>query len=198
VLPLVVFALAALLGAAALAIDISLMELARQRAQNVADAAALAGAQNPGSESGAAASLADANNSGGMAFQGVTTVVNADSSVTVQGYVNVPLSFAPAVGYSPHAQDGAANTLSVSAVAAAVMPNVCGLPPGMPIAPFGLIGDDPSSADPAVAYVSALLSGVKILTPGAYQPISTQQILKLAIFCKVWQGGACEWGVRTI
>ncbi|MDQ2798383.1 MAG: pilus assembly protein TadG-related protein, partial [Armatimonadota bacterium] len=87
-LPLVVFALTALLGMAALAIDLSVMELARQRAQNVADAAALAGAQNPGSESSAAASVTAANNSVGSALQGETVAVNSDSSVTVRGYVN--------------------------------------------------------------------------------------------------------------
>ena len=38
-LPLVVFALTALLGMAALAIDIAMMTFAKQRAQNVADAA---------------------------------------------------------------------------------------------------------------------------------------------------------------
>jgi uncharacterized membrane protein len=46
-LPLVIFLLTGLLGAAALAIDLSVMGLARQRAQAVADAAALAGAANP-------------------------------------------------------------------------------------------------------------------------------------------------------
>lgn len=181
-LPLVVFVLTALLGVAALALDIGLMEGARQRAQNVADAAALAGAQNPGAESAAAASVTSANNANGSAFGGGTTIVNGDGSVTVRGYVNAPLSFAPAVGYAPTAMDGAANTLSVYAGATAAMQNVCGLPPGMPVAPFGVIGDDPSSTDPAIAYVSALLSGAKTLTPGAYQPVSSRVTLKLNVW----------------
>lgn len=181
-LPLVVFVLTGLLGVAALALDIGLMELARQRAQNVADAAALAGAQNPGAEGAAAASVTSANNANGSAFGGGTTTVNGDGSVTVRGYVNAPLAFAPAVGYAPTAMDGAANTLSVPASATAAMQNVCGLPPGMPVAPFGVIGDDPTNPDPAVAYVSALLSGRKTLTPGAYQPASSQVTLKLNVW----------------
>lgn len=181
-LPLVVFVLTALLGVAALALDIGLMEGARQRAQNVADAAALAGAQNLGAEGAAAASVAAANNANGSAFQGSATVVNGDGSVTVRGYVNAPLAFAPAIGYAPTAMDGAANTLSVSAAATAAMRNACGLPPGMPVAPFGVIGDDRSNPDPAVAYVSALLSGAKTLTPGAYQPASNQ----VTLYLNVW------------
>ena len=78
------FAAAALLGAAALALDLGLMGLARQRAQNVADAAALAGASVPGAEGIAAASVAAANSANGSAFQGAATVVNADGSVTVE------------------------------------------------------------------------------------------------------------------
>ena len=181
-LPLIVFVLTALLGVAALALDVGLMELARQRAQNVADAAALAGSQNPGTEGAAAASVTTANNLNGSAFQGSTTSVNSDGSVTVRGYVNAPLAFAPAVGYAPTSTDGAADTLSVMATATAAMQNVCGLPPGMPVVPFGVIGDDPSSTDPAIAEVAALLSGRKTLTPGAYQPVSSQ----VTLYLNVW------------
>ena len=108
--------------------------------------------------------------------------MNGDGSVTVRGYVNAPLSFAPAVGYAPTSTDGAANTLSVSATATAAMQNVCGLPAGMPVAPFGIIGDDPSNTDPAIAYVSALLSGKKTLMAGAYQPASGQVVLSLNVW----------------
>ena len=181
-LPLVVFVLTALLGVAALALDIGLMEMARQRAQNVADAAALAGSQAPGAEAAAAASVSAANSANGSAFQGVTTAVNGDGSVTVRGYVNAPLSFAPAVGYTPISTDGIASTLSVSATATAAMQNVCGLPPGMPVAPFGIIGDDPTNPDPAIALVAALLSGKKTLMPGAYQPASSQ----VTLYLNVW------------
>ena len=118
----------------------------------------------------------------GRLSRAAPTAVNADSSVTVRGYVNAPLSFAPAVGYAPTSTDGQADTLSVSASATAAMQNVCGLPPGMPVAPFGIIGDDPTNTDPAIAYVSALLSGKKMLTPGAYQPVSSQVTLKLNVW----------------
>jgi len=181
-LPLVAFVLTVLLGAAALALDLGVVGLARQRAQNVADAAALAGASAPGAEGTAAASVAAANSAGGSAFQGAATIVNSDGSVTVRGYVNAPLSFAPAVGYAPTAADGAANTLSASANATAALLNVCGLPAGMPVAPFGIIGDDPTNADPAIAAVAALLSGKKTLAPGASQPASSQ----VTLYLRVW------------
>lgn len=184
-LPLVLFLLTGLLGAAALAVDLSVMGLARQRAQAVADAAALAGAANPSAASAAAASIVAADNASGAAFYGTTVAVGgtgAGSAVTVRGTVDAPLSFAPAVGYAPHGAGGAANTLSVFAQATASMPSVCGLPPGLPVAPFGLIGDDPANSDPAVAYVSALLSGAKTLTPGVYQAGSTQVTLKINLW----------------
>lgn len=184
-LPLVVFVLTALLGAAALALDLGLMGLARQRAQSVADAAALAGAQAPGAEGVAAASVMAANNASGSAFRGAATAVNADGSVTVRGYVNAPLAFAPAVGYAPRSADGAANTLSASASATAAMQNVCALPAGMPVAPFGIIGDDPTNSDPAIAAVVVLLSGKKTLTPGAYQPVSSQ----VTLYLNIWDSG---------
>lgn len=185
VLLLVIFALAALLGVAALAIDIGMMEWARQRAQNVADAAALAGGQKMATVAGAsdaATQVVGANNTGGGVFQGVGITVNPGNSVTVQGYVNAPLSFAPAVSYTPRSTDGIANTLSVPATATVTMQNVCNLPPGSAVAPFGLIGDDPTNTDPAVAVVSALLSGAKTLPPGVYQPASSQVTLKMNVW----------------
>ena len=181
-LPLVVFLLAGLLGAAALAIDLSVMGLARQRAQAVADAAALAGAANPASAGAAAASVIAANNSPGTAFTGASVTAGSGGAVTVQGSVNAPLSFAPAIGYTPRGAGGSVNTLPVSASATAAMPSACSLPAGMPVAPFGLIGDDPANSDPAVAYVSALLSGAKTLSPGAYQASGTQVMLKLNLW----------------
>ena len=187
-LVLVVFALTALLGVAALALDIGMMEWARQQAQNAADAAALAGGQNMATTAGASAAatqVVGANNAGGGAFQGVAITCNPGSAVTVQGYVNAPLSFAPAVGYAPRSIDGVPNTLSVSASATVTMQNVCSLPPGSGIAPFGVIGDDPTNPDPAVSLVSAVLSGAKTLPPGAYQPTSSQVTLKMNVCCKV-------------
>ena len=180
-LPLVVFLLTGLLGAAALAIDLSVMSLARQRAQAVADAAALAGAASPASAS-AAASVISANNALGQSFSGASVTAGSGGAVTVQGSVNAPLSFAPAIGFAPRSSNGSANTVSVRAAATATLPSACSLPPGMPVAPFGLIGDDPANPDPAVAYVSALLSGAKTLTPGAYQAAGTQVMLNLNLW----------------
>lgn len=180
-LPLVLFLLTGLLGAAALAIDLSTMDAARQRAQVVADAAALAGAASPDSAA-AAGSVIAANNAVGSAFTGATVTAAANGAVSVHGSVNAPLSFAPAVGYAPTGADGTANTLTVSASATAAMSAVCSLPVGMPVAPFGVIGDDPANTDPAVAFVSALLSGAKTLTPGAYQAASTQVMLRLNLW----------------
>ena len=184
-LPLVVFALTALLGMAALAIDMAMMTLARQRAQNVADAAALAGAANMATASQASTAanqVVSANNAGGSAFGGTTVTLGAGNAVTVQGYVNAPLSFAPAVGYAPQSTDGKMNTLSVSATATATVQNVCSLPPGSPIAPFRVIGDDPANKDQAVAYVSALLTSAKTVTPGVYQPTSAQVVLSMNLW----------------
>lgn len=184
-LPLVALTLTALLGVAALAIDVGTMTLARQRAQNVADAAALAGAANTASvnqASAAAGQVVAANNRTAMTFQGLTAALGTGNAVTVQGYVNAPLSFAPAVGYAPQSREGLANTLSVPATATAAVQNICSLPPNSPVAPFGLIGDDPSNTDPAEAFVSALLSGTKTVTPGVYQPASSQVTLKLNVW----------------
>ena len=178
VLPLVAFCLVALLGMAALAIDIALMTLARQRAQNVADAAALAGAQSlvaGGLPATAATQVVTANG----AFGGVNVTTSASGAVTVTGYVNAQLAFAPAVGYAPRSKDGLANTLSVPASATAALPNTCGLPVGSPVAPFGVIGDDPTNTDTTIAYVTALLTGAKAVMPGVYQPASTQTTLTL-------------------
>ena len=181
-LPLVLFLLAGLLAAAALAIDLSVMDAARQRAQAVADAAALAGAASPSGPSGPAGAVIAANNAAGTAFTGAAVTAGPSGAVTVRGSVNAPLSFAPAIGFAPTGADGSANTLTVSASATAAEASACTLPAGMPVAPFGVIGDDPANTDPAIAYVSALLSGAKTLTPGAYQPASTQVMLRLNLW----------------
>ena len=181
-LPLVIFLLTGLLGAASLAIDLRLMGLAKQRAQAVADAAALAGAASPGASGAAVASVIAANNGSGAVFTSTAVSPGANGAVSVQGTVNAPLSFAPAVGFTPHGSDGSANTVTVSASATADMLSVCGLPVGMPIAPFGLIGDDPTNTDPAVVLVSALLAGTKTLTSGVYQAAGTQIMLRLNVW----------------
>ncbi len=181
-LPLVLLLLTGLLGAASLAIDLRLMGLAKQRAQAVADAAALAGAAMPGAPEIAAGSVVAANDGAGAIFTSTSVTADASGSVTAQGTVNAPLSFAPAAGFTPHGSDGSANTVTVSASATASMLSACGLPPGMPVAPFGLIGDDPANTDPAVMQVTALLNGTKKLTPGAYQPATAQVMLRLNLW----------------
>ena len=119
---------------AALALDLAVIYGARQRAQEVADAAALAGGQllpNTTQATAAANAVIAANNAGGRAFtvtgltsptsvtqdDGTTVTVGAGNSLMVQGSVDAPLAFGPAVGYQPLAH-GAANTLSVPAQAA--------------------------------------------------------------------------------
>ena len=184
-LPLVLFALVALLGMAALTLDIGMMEWAKQRAQNSVDAAALAGGQKlaSGAEAtDAASSVAAANSAAGGPLEGVGIIVSPGRSITVEGHVNAPLSFAPIVGFAPRSSEGAANTLSVPASATVTQTNVCGLPSGSAAVPFGVVGDDPASTDPAVVFVSALLSGSKVLTPGASQPVSSQVNLSLRVW----------------
>jgi hypothetical protein len=185
VLPLVLFALVALLGMAALTLDVGMMEWAKQRAQNSVDAAALAGGQKLASgveATDAASSVAAANSAGGGPLEGVGIIVSPGRSITVEGHVNAPLSFAPVVGFAPRSSEGAANTLSVPASATVTQQNVCGLPSGSAAVPFGVVGDDPASMDPAVVFVSALLSGAKVLTPGASQPVSSQVNLSLRVW----------------
>jgi len=185
VLPLVLFALVALLGVAALTLDVGMMEWARQRAQNSVDAAALAGGQKlaSGAEAAdAALSVAAANSASGGVLERVGITVSPGRSVTVQGHVNAPLSFAPVVGFAPRSNEGTANMLSVSASATVTQQSVCGLPVGSAAVPFGVVGDDPASTDPAVAFVSAVLSGAKVLTPGAAQPLSSQVNLSLRVW----------------
>ncbi len=177
-----IFLLTGLLGAASLAIDLRLMGLARQRAQAVADAAALAGAASPNAPAAAAGAVIAANNGSGSVFTSTAVTASSNGSVAVSGTVNAPLSFAPAVGYTPRGSDGSAGTLTVSASATAAMLSACGLPAGMPVVPFGLIGDDPANTDPAVAQVSALLAGTKKLMPGIYQAAATQVMLRLNLW----------------
>ena len=178
-LPLVLILLSALLGVAALAIDIGMMDWTRQRAQNIADAAALAGGQaltSTPAAAGAANSVIAANNASGAVFQGVTVSVIPNASVAVRGYVNAPLSFAPAVGYAPTGTDGTRNTVPVSASATVALQTVCSLPPGTGVAPFGLIGDDPNSTDTTARYAATLLNTAansQTPLPGAYQSATT-------------------------
>lgn len=194
VLPLTLFLLVALMSMAALAVDLGMMYHARQRAQDIADASALAGGRllpNVQSASSTALQIAAANN-GATGWttvspstvtqdDGTTVSVKPGHALVVQGYVNAPLSFAPLIGYAPTSQDGAANTVSVAARAGILVQTVCGLPSGAPVAPFGLIGDDPNSTDPAVMFLNKVLGGGQTLLPGAYQPVSSRVIIKMNV-----------------
>ena len=52
----------------------------------------------------------------------------------------------------------------------------------MPVAPFGLIGDDPANTDPAVAQISALLSRHKNADAGRIPSGLTQVMLRLNLW----------------
>ena len=196
VLPLTLFLLVALMSMAALAVDLGLMYHARQQAQDIADASALAGGRllpNAQSASSVASQMVAANNGSASAWtatnpttvtqdDGTTVTAKPGHALLVQGYVNAPLSFAPLIGYAPTSRDGAANTVSVSARAGVLVQTVCGLPSGAPVAPFGLIGDDPNSTDPAVVFLNKVLSGGQTLLPGVYQPVSSRVTLKINVW----------------
>ena len=206
---LTALALAALLGAAALATDLAVIYGARRRAQAIADAAALAGGQllpNTAQATAAARAVIAANSTGGGAFtatsltsptvvtqdDGTTVSVGTGDSLLVQGTVDAPLAFGPAVGYQPTSSNGKANTLSVPAEAATVLGNACGLPPGLGVAPFGLIGDDPTNADPTARYVATLLStaaNAQTPSPKTYQPVTSYGGQPLVLRQNVWSGG---------
>ncbi len=197
ILVLTALALAALLAVAALAVDLGVLSLARQRAQDQADAAALAGgARLP--DTGAALSAADgviaANGQNGGTFladavttptsitrdDGTTLTVGPGDAILVQGHMTTPLAFGPE------------SSRSVAATAAVALQNACGLPAGLGIAPFGLIGDDPNSADPTARYVASLLStasGAQTPQPNVYQPTTTYGGQPLALRQNVWSGG---------
>ena len=208
-LVLTALALTALLGAAALATDLAVIYGARRRAQAIADSAAMAGGQllpNTARATATAAAVIAANSTGGGAFSatsmtspgsvtqddGTTVSVGAGGSLLVQGTVDAPLAFGPAVGYQPTSRTGTANTLSVPAEAAVVFGNACGLPAGMGVTPFGLIGDDPNNADPTARYVATLLSttaGAQTPQPKTYQPTTSYGGQPLVLRQNVWSNG---------
>jgi Flp pilus assembly protein TadG len=205
-LVLTVLSLTALLGAAALAIDQGMMDLARQQAQDCADAAALAGAQllpNTAAAMAAAEQVIAANNQSIGPFgevtmtspstiicgDGTVLTVGAGDSFVVSGSVDAPLAFGPAVGFTPVSQDGKPNTLSVSAEAAVAVQTTCGIPAGVGLAPFGLIGDEPNSADPTARYVASMLGDAESTPtpePGVYQPIASYGGEKLTLKLNNW------------
>lgn len=198
--------LTALLGAAALAVDVALMDAARRRAQDAADAAALAGGTllpDTTQAEAAADQVIAANNAGGSGFtatsitspatvtqdDGTTVTVGAGDSLVVQGSADAPLAFGPAVGFAPSSQAGKPNTFSASAQAAVVLENACGLPAGVGVAPFGVIGDDPNNADPTARYVATLLStaaNAQTPQPNTYQPTTTFGGQPLVLRLNVW------------
>lgn len=155
--------LTGLLGVSALGMDVSMMVAARQRAQSIADAAAMAAARALPSTSAATAaadSVIAANNATGAGFirtgisfpttvtldDGTTQTVASGQAVIVSGYVNAPMTFSPVVGYQPTSVDGRANTLSVSASTTMAFAGISSLPPGSPLAPVAVVADDCSSS----------------------------------------------------
>ncbi len=197
ILPFVALILAVLLGMAALAVDLGTIYAARQRAQAIADAAVLAGGMSlpdtgTGSAAQAAINLVSANGCPTANFTTAlpTTIthddstiqtVNAGTALTVQGYVDAPLAFAPLVGDSPTAQDGTANTLSVTARATVLTQPICGLPAGngslgsgSSAVPLGLAYDDP-----LIAPLLSTTANAKTPMPGVLQPVSSQVTLVL-------------------
>lgn len=201
--------LSALLGIAALAVDQGVLFLARQRAQDIADAAALAGGSllpdAAGATAAAAQIIAVNNHEGGLfLLTGLTTptqvtrddgtalTVSVGDALEVQGETDAPVAFGQAVGFVPQSQSGAPDRLSVPAEAAVVVQNACGLPAGVGLAPFGLIGDEPSSTDPTVRYVAALLStatGTQTPSAGAYQPITRFGGQPIVLRQNIWSHG---------
>ena len=214
VLVYVLCALVLLLGMAALAIDVAMLYAARRRAQNVADAAALAAGPllpNATIAENAARQVATANNATGPAFtvtsvaplSGTNTQVTLDdgttlnlaggAALTVTGYIDAPMSFAPVVGYRPTSQSGRQNTRSVSASATIIVRSACSLPGGIGMAPFGVVADDSVSTDPNVAYMADLLTTAlnsQTPLPNTYQPLSRQVPLKVSR----WQNGTLDSG----
>ena len=208
-LTLTVVTLTALLGAAALAVDVGLLYGARRRAQDTADAAALAGGPllpNVMQATAAANAIIGANNAASVTFvvkgitspasvtqdDGTTAAVGAGNALVVQGYVDAPLAFGPVVGFQPSSQTGQANTFSVSAQAAVVLQNACGLPPGVGVAPFAVVGDDPNSPDTTAQYAAALLStATNAQTPSAntYQSVTTSGGQAIVLRQNVWSNG---------
>lgn len=192
-LPLLALTLVVLLGMAALALDLAAVYAARRRAQALADAGALAGGRllpaagpAPNAATQDALALVAANGGDRAAFtartdqtsvtrdDGTAVGVNAGDSVTVTGYVNAPLSFAPLFGYRPVSRDGRPNTKSVSAQASALVQNLCAASSGAAIAPFGLLSDDPT-----VSKLLTTTAGSQTPQPGVYQPLSKQVTLRV-------------------
>jgi hypothetical protein len=203
-----------MLGMAAIAVDMAMIYAARRRAQTVADAAALAAGPllpNSALSTIAAQSVATANNSGAPAFNiislayasgsntnitlddGTSMALAGGAAITVTGYVDAPLSFAPVIGYRPKSKTNKANTLSVLASATIIVRSACGLPGGMGMGPFGLVADDPNSNNADVAYIATLLTTAQnsqTPMPNTYQPVDKQLPLKVSR----WQNGTIQTG----
>ncbi len=176
ILPLVVIMLTALLGVAALTVDIGLLAIAAQQAQDVADAAALgAVAEVPDytSARATASSLVDANNESGAAFEATCSSANGDiafwaphevipdygalgsSTYGVRVTVHIPVEyvFAPVLGLTGATVTRSSTALRVRAGAAPIVPMWMSYePPLDPAVDYGveremLMASDPSAAN---------------------------------------------------
>jgi Flp pilus assembly protein TadG len=136
-LPLMIASIVGLCGMTALAVDVGMMYFARQRAQNMVDAAAISGSQllpatTTGAQNDVTAhinSVINASNVSGNPLvhvsvtypttvtkdDGSTVTVPAGYAVKVDGYVDAKMTFAPIVGFHPSSLDGTQNTKSVPA-----------------------------------------------------------------------------------
>ena len=179
ILPLAAILLTALLGMAALAIDLAALYATRQNAQQAADAAALGAGHllpNTAQATAAANALLSANGANAALWTintnvtqvtldtGTTIAVVPGQAVTVSGSLPVPLTFAPAIG--------GPRSLTAPATATVLLQTACSLPIGSPVVPLGIPDTDPSLA--------GMLSQPP--QPGVYQPQSKQATLKINVW----------------
>jgi hypothetical protein len=208
VLPLTAICLAGLCGLASLAVDVGMMFYARQQAQNKVDAASLAGAQLlPARDDASRAHVTAvvnafiaASNTGSSSLiktavsfpttvkkdDGTTVTVPEGYAIKVDGYVDAPMSFSPVVGFSPVSVDGVtknARSIPAHATCASFGPPST-MPAGTDSIPIGIIGDDPNSSNPDIAFVSRLLTTAPnsdTPQPGVYQSADKIFTLKAGV-----------------
>jgi Flp pilus assembly protein TadG len=146
-LPLIVLSMTALLGLAALAIDVGRMTVTRRQLQNAADAAAHAGAQvlpdHPADARNAARTWASRNTI--TAADGLVINIRStnapNDTIEVSVRRNVPYTFARVLGL---------RTGSITATASATVGSVTG---GTGVMPFGLVDlNGPSTPGFGYAY----------------------------------------------
>ena len=177
ILPLVVVMLPALLGVAALTVDLGLLALAAQQAQDVADAAALGAVSELPDYTSAratASSLVEANNESSAALQAACSSANGDiafwgphetipdygalgsSTYGVRVTVHIPVEyvFAPVLGLTGATVTRNSTALRVRAGAAPIVPMWMSYePPLDPDADYGVEREMLMASDPAAANI---------------------------------------------